>query len=425
MASPTQIADHGELSQHDSTYTDGNTTTGAPCSTQPAGSSASEDSYQSDSDSDSTREMSSDEEYIKQRLDHHRVALDSIASCKTLQEFYKAQSVHNITNNNLEEFGVYVSGKVQDSDPWKLTLDWAKEEMSTAAPGIVFITCDDKATAAIQIYDKGEDTILDNMNTLAYTRGKITSQSGAEIFFDTTAIVSEDEQQKRRRHVIHELLHALGYEHEHQRKDASGHFDIGINVKKKKYRTKRKICGLTRIDPFSVMMYTEREGKFQRSDEVDSEPAWRLKKKGEPNYVLSELDKVGLNLLYSPKFCPNVYEPKLSPVTGLYYCSRPVMTDHNRPLGQFNAGDNKCGGQDESHKQGPNCPACRTLKVQVLPFDDARWQGWSGLVYCGKQFQEQSQELFDVGMPVHDGFCGPDYGEPCPDCHAILYPSDN
>ena len=46
---------------------------------------------------------------------------------------------------------------------------------------------------------------------------------------------------------------------------------------------------------------------------------------------------------------------------------------------------------------------------------EEKWQGWSGLVYCGKKF----------GVPddVHDGYCGPNNGPPRPDCSNSLYPA--
>jgi len=51
------------------------------------------------------------------------------------------------------------------------------------------------------------------------------------------------------------------------------------------------------------------------------------------NDCLSELDKVGLNLMYPPRRRQGIYEPKISSMTNMYYCKRPVMMEHDRPSG--------------------------------------------------------------------------------------------
>ena len=83
---------------------------------------------------------------------------------------------------------------------------------------------------------------------------------------------------------------------------------------------------------------------------------------------LSELDKVGLNLVYLPCIDNVRYKPRRSR-NGMYYCGRPVMSRHTY------AGPNYTDvcGPDE----GPNCPACRTIistKVQMILAGE-RWQG--------------------------------------------------
>ena len=122
---------------------------------------------------------------------------------------------------------------------------------------------------------------------------------------------------------------------------------------------------------------------------------------------MSELDKVGHNLLYRPCIGPN-YRPKISSKTGIYYCSREVMEHHNRPAKSL-VRPPRCGPETSA-----NCPACRTLhtpKLQDLQ-DRGMWQGWSGLVYCKKEFGP-------VNL-AQSGLCGPDNGLACPECRDIL-----
>lgn len=66
---------------------------------------------------------------------------------------------------------------------------------------------------------------------------------------------------------------------------------------------------------------------------VEGEPTWKLKSDKCMNDCLSELDKVGLNLMYPPRRRQGIYEPKISSITNMYYCKRPVMMEHDRPSG--------------------------------------------------------------------------------------------
>ena len=93
----------------------------------------------------------------------------------------------------------------------------------------------------------------------------------------------------------------------------------------------------------------------------------------------------------------------------MWYCGRYVMTRHNYPA--ENTTDGYCGKNNWA-----NCPACRTLKNDKVNelVRRGKWQGWSGLFYCGKYFGKQGGG--------HDGYCGPNNGHPCPDCARILIP---
>ncbi len=184
--------------------------------------------------------------------------------------------------------------------------------------------------------------------------------------------------------VVHEMLHALGFEHEHQRRDAGHYLRVCHKYKKNdQVKVDPYVKPLTPFDRFSIMMY--KIGHFVQlrgAEEINQQ-----------NERMSELDKIALNLTYPPAKIPGVYDPKLVQETGMYYCNRPVMTNHNQPSTYLVT---HCGPDS-----GPNCPACRILS-RPHHRGNARWQGQSGFVYCGKDL------------------CGPDNEEPCEDCGKII-----
>ncbi len=149
------------------------------------------------------------------------------------------------------------------------------------------------------------------------------------------------------------------------------------------------------MHPLSVMFYPENDYiKRKESNDI----IWELKPFPEQNKQLSELDKVGLNIVFPP--CKTgAYNPKISNVTGLYYCGRSVMRSHNYPAD--NSTDSNCGPDNWA-----NCSACRILKTRSFNAikNNGRWQGMSGLVYCGRYYGKQQER--------HDGYCGPNNGPP-------------
>ena len=54
-----------------------------------------------------------------------------------------------------------------------------------------------------------------------------------------------------KRTALHEIMHALGFQHEHQRKDRNKYLD----VRTRGSQYDEKCNGITPFDPFSVMMY--------------------------------------------------------------------------------------------------------------------------------------------------------------------------
>ena len=230
--------------------------------------------------------------------------------------------------------------------------------------------------------------------------------------------------------LIHEFLHAVGFDHEQKLKGSAKYLqknDEKIpNDWKFQYQTKEQkgpfqILNSSRFDPQSIMIYSEDEcmqGKRKYNNRLfaylnghmGEDPIWTLVERNGfmQNKTMSPLDKLKLNIIYPP-FFSQVYQPKLNKITELYYCSRKVMEDHNYP--DKNYTDGFCGPNN-----GPNCFACRCIKNPGLPKINEKgnkvWQGFSGMFYCGKYFRKMA---FD-----HDGFCGPDNGFSCAACSKLL-----
>ena len=121
----------------------------------------------------------------------------------------------------------------------------------------------------------------------------------------------------KKRASIHELLHALGLGHEHQRNDSENSLTVVSTGKgtMENFQPRQDFHGITRFDPFSIMLYSEGEYKEAKVKRNGEDPVWAIVLPGEKNDTLSELDKVGLNLLY-PRCCTGSYQPCKSRVTG-------------------------------------------------------------------------------------------------------------
>lgn len=308
--------------------------------------------------------------------------------------FYKLQSLQKLgEEKNRVHVPIYIekrdSSKTVDSS-WYSHLHNAIAAINLAAPGLYLQEVDHLQGAKVQIYGTSKET--------AFTRYNILTSSVAEIYL-------YHKWSGKKRTSVHELLHALGFAHEQKRGDGSR--EVAIDTEKnndRQYTPETSVLGITRFDPFSIMLYSEKH--LVRKPEGDT--VWKLKPQSEKlNEEMSEVDKVGLNLMYRP--CKSQhYNPHLSDVTGMWYCGREVMDRHNHPAARIVY---RCGPSESA-----NCHACRVLRNnKVLKLNDGnKWQGWSGLFYCGKYFGKVASG--------HDGYCGPNNGPPCPECKKILLP---
>lgn len=308
-------------------------------------------------------------------------------------EVYGLQSRHNL-GSLASQYKVPVWIDKEVDTTWTLWLKRGMLDINTAAPGLFLFPTQKKETSKVRVFNTEVNE--------PYTLGDIRSGDFAEVYLSYNW--PEDEKKGTS---THELLHSLGFDHEHQRCDASRYL-IHLSSSDQ-ICSEDDIVGLTPFDPLSIMIYPEEADKYNRQDETDGQvpSVWKMKPGISQNKVLSELDKIGLNLLYRPCKGPK-YNPFYSKsVPGMIYCARPVMQSHNCP--GYNITDGNCGPNNWA-----NCPACRTLKSPKVEeiLKEEKWQGWSGLVYCGKEFGVQE--------PSHDGFCGPDNGTPCPGCANML-----
>ena len=260
---------------------------------------------------------------------------------------------------------------------WQNAIDFAIAEIQKFVPGLLF---EKNQSLTANIY------LRMVANGGCYTVGSLRKARRATDAIKSESLISLTDNWDPLRlnsTAIHEILHALGFEHEHQRCDA-GHY---LTVFKKSKKDSQIIPDayikpLTPFDKYSIILY--RIGKrFELSVEQNQQYP--------ENRHLSELDKIALNMIYPPCCRELFYTPKKAN-NGLYYCERSdVMENHNQPAQPLTA---TCGPTS-----GPNCPACRVLSKPHL---GDKWQGRSGFVYCGKKK------------------CGPNVDPPCRECGDIL-----
>jgi len=236
----------------------------------------------------------------------------------------------------------------------------------------------------------------------AYTVGNVIDNENVTMHF--TENWPEDSREET---AIHEMLHALGLHHEHQRHDRSKHGVIVLKNKDSQYK-KKEGTSITKFDAFSIMNYYGNEYMYLNPKEFKSNVYYLsspLRKGNAQATYMSDLDEIALNLIHCPvqrlveddNFCYNPKKSKKNIKCPLYYCLREKVVNR-----QFKCED-----------YGPNCAACRVLKNDSIPTknDENRliWQGSSGLFYCGKYLGDEK-------------YCGPDQGPNCSSCESLLKP---
>ena len=311
------------------------------------------------------------------------------------KEYYQKQSCWTLgSEEDRVPVPIYISESVHRD--WIYFIKEGIAKISIACPG-VHLFLSEQSTSKIIIQGSAEESCHTNGNIFTLTHSQ------------KCIITLSHKWSNKVRTSVHELLHALGMAHEHQAEDASMFVRNTCppdHVMHRQCKPLSDVCHITAMDPFSIMMYPEGDDDDYLLRKDGSDPVWNLKEPGKINNEMSELDKLALNQLFRP--CRSAaYNPVLSPHTGMWYCGRRVMQNHNRPAARTT--DGYCGPNNWA-----NCPACRSLKNPVVDefVRSGLWQGWSGLVYCGRYFGRQE--------PGHDGHCGPNNGSPCLGCGRIL-----
>ena len=270
--------------------------------------------------------------------------------------------------------------------------------INEAAPGLSLSITEDKKKAIIHVL------AIDKKEPYTEVEGNILMRLSTENFI-TEIRLGKWKDDGKKGVCIHELLHALGFHHEHQDATAAPHIyrlDSG-----KEITIDKNELGFIQWDSSNTMPYPcEKKCREHSEDHVCK---WVLNAyPTKLNTDLDEHDNVGLNLAYPPCVNNDRYRPNLGK-NGMYYCGREVMTGRTYSNQEYTP---FCGPD-----KGPNCPACRTIKSPRVEeiLAGGRWQGMTGRVYCGRLFTEPG-EL----SSTHDGMCGMDNGPACPDCIDIL-----
>ena len=234
----------------------------------------------------------------------------------SLCEYYKIQSLQSLGKKEDQvSVPIWIArdqrrcSEFSNVEPaWMDHLECAIKDINYAAPGLGLHIANVMATAKVKIYGNKENA--------CYTMGNILRTP-------TTEIRLCDWWEGKKGTSCHELLHALGFGHEHQRRDR----DSSVQVRderlgekwKRQYRCGEHMIGMARFDPHSVMMYPEDQDMMRNS----RDPVWFTKPTTERNTEMSELDKICLNNLY--RSCTRLhYSPTMfgRGITGLFYCGR-------------------------------------------------------------------------------------------------------
>ena len=236
-----------------------------------------------------------------------------ITEVNSISDFYKMQSLQTLGESN-DRVSVPIciesANHLSVAPSWIPHIQQAINDINFAAPGLCLHLTTVKSQAKVEIFG--------NSDGRCFTQGNIVTNA-----LDRAVEIHLDHHWKsKKRTSCHELLHALGFSHEHQRRDR----DLSIHVPmekvsdgwKRQYQRKKHLLGITRFDPYSIMMYPE--DKNLRRNAKDK--VWFTKPTNEFNEEMSELDKVGLNNLYHPCKGPNYFPSKVGSKTCLWYCGR-------------------------------------------------------------------------------------------------------
>lgn len=241
-------------------------------------------------------------------------AVEEIASSSEhpLHKFYKTQSYQSLgEERDRVAVPIWIAGYKnckKDSDysnvdsSWFQPIEQAIKDINCAVPGL-YLYIESKGS-------KAKVKIAGSKTEESYTNGRNILTS------DISNIYLYSKEPEKKRTSCHEILHALGVGHEHQRKDRDNSVKVKNDDNDSSYKKRENLLGITQFDPFSIMLYPEDEKMLRNSDD----PVWFTKSTTELNREMSQLDKVGLNNLYRP--CKHEsYKPKVGR-SDLYYCGR-------------------------------------------------------------------------------------------------------
>ena len=235
----------------------------------------------------------------------------------SLDRFYKIQSLQMLgEEDDRVEVPIWIARdpniprRMNVVPAWIEHLQQAINNINYAAPGLFLYITTNRSKAEIKI-------ARNNQSTGCFTQGNILETAFTEIFLDS-------EWSEMKRTSCHELLHALGFQHEHQRGDRESSIQLNWQRSREdemfwQYEIIDNVVGITRFDPFSILLYPEDE-ELSRNR---GDPVWITKPYKYLNREMSELDKVALNNVYRPCEGPNYSPTKFErSVTGLKYCGR-------------------------------------------------------------------------------------------------------
>ena len=197
-------------------------------------------------------------------------------SNKTIQYYYDYQYNSRLDDNkNQRVVNIYIALFI--CNEWKEGIKYGIQEINTAAaPGLKLVLMqsvfDLKQTATPEmiemmqlVFDLSEQNI--ESKNIAIYPGKgsdecVTTHSilTATQPFDTRIYLGNLESFNVKRTAVHELLHGLGFEHEHQRKDAKQYLRYPENCENDQdLVVKDNYVPLTAFDPYSIILYKEQD----------------------------------------------------------------------------------------------------------------------------------------------------------------------